>query len=79
VAIRLDVLPDEVIEILRTRGGRNPQRYYSSSLDSALSMIRFLLKQDLLKAKEERFTPKIIKEARIELKKLQERNPYRGK
>lgn len=76
MSLRIDVLEDETIEILRTRENRRPKRYYFATLDSAVSSIRFLIKQDLAKARQEKYEYEVVREGRKAFKQIEEKSPY---
>ena len=75
MTIRVEVQPDCQIEVMRPR--RNRSQFLSfPSLDSAMHVIRFFIKQDLQRAAKNRFVPQLQKEARKAFNQLQEKNPY---
>ncbi len=78
MAIRLEVQPDGQIEIMRPRsfGKTSFSRY--ETLDQAMIVIRFLLRRDIQEAKEQKFTPQAVKEARQAFKQLSNGSPYNG-
>ena len=79
MTVRVVVQPDLTIEIQRPNPqGKNSRFINCKNLDSAMRIIRFLLKRDLERAERTRFVPQIEREAKQALKTLNERNPYNG-
>jgi hypothetical protein len=76
MALRIEVLEDCQIEVMRPRGNREPKRFYYKDQRRALLQIEFFLRRDVEKARRERFVPQLQKEARKLFSQLQEKNPY---
>lgn len=77
MTIRIEVQPDCTIEIMRPMGDHSHFMHFPN-LESAIHVIRFLLKKDLQQAWDERFVSQAEREARAAFKQLTERSPYRG-
>lgn len=75
MTVRIEVLTDGSIEILRVAGGVNKFLKYRS-LESALIVTKLFIKHDLAQSASERFEPQIIKEARKAFVTLKEKSPY---
>jgi energy-converting hydrogenase Eha subunit C len=75
MSVRVEVLADGSIELLRHREGVNKFIKYSN-LESAMIVIKMFVKQDLAQAASDKFEPQIIKDARKAFKQLQEKSPY---
>jgi hypothetical protein len=72
MSLRIEVQPDLSIEIMRPRGDHSQFLRYSS-LNSAMIVIRYLMRRDMELASKERFIPRATIEARRAFKFLQEK------
>lgn len=77
MTLRIDVLPDETIEIMRPNG-EQCSFFQFPTVDRAIIVIRYFLKRDLELAHENRFVSQAAIQARKEFKLLQKRSPYNG-
>ena len=78
MSFRVDVTESGTIEIQRYDAGRWHHTPFRT-LEGALIVIRYLIKLDMARTKEERFEPQFIREARKAFNILNERSPYNGK
>lgn len=75
MTIRIEVQPDSAIEIMRPNASKT-QFYKFTNMETALIVIKFLIKRDIEKARGERFVPQIEKEAIKAFNQLKEKSPY---
>ncbi len=68
MAIRLEVLPDLRIELMRITDGKITTIYFES-MGKAVRVIQYLLKRDLRQAKKDRFVSELDSECKRELKR----------
>ena len=64
MSIRVEVQPDERIEIMRPREDGGTAFAYFRDLEDAIAIIRYLLRRDLKAAKRERFVPQLDRECK---------------
>lgn len=76
MAFRVDVNEEGVIGIMRPLPNGQVHNTEHRGLETALLVIKKLLKEDLEEAEKERFVPQLIREARKAYQKLEEECPH---
>jgi hypothetical protein len=80
MTIRIDVLPDSTIEIMRPHRIKEHNVFHKGlDLDTAMILIRYYAQRDLEASSKNRFVSQAKKEARRAFKQLSERSPYHDK
>jgi hypothetical protein len=69
MAVRLEVLEDGTIQMIRTNEGRAKILQFDS-LDKTIEIARYLLKRDECEAKQVRFKPQFAVECRKLMKQM---------
>jgi len=71
MAFRVDVREDSTIEIMRpVENGQNHFLKFPT-LESAMHVIKYFLRQDIERSKNDAFTPQLIKESRRAFRELE--------
>jgi hypothetical protein len=76
MTVRIDPEPDGTLEINWYVDGIRSAGVKEKDFDSAIRIMKMFVRRDLEIAKHEEFEPQIIREAREELRKLQEEGQY---
>ena len=80
MTIRVDVLADGTINIMRPHRIMERNVHHDvDSLDKAMTLIRYYIRNDLEEAEKNRFVPKATIEARKAFKELEKQAPYHTK
>jgi hypothetical protein len=79
MAFSVYILEDGGIEITRPIEGKKTRFAVYGRIESALIVIKYLIRKDREEARGNQFVPQFVKEARLAFKQLSERSPYNGK
>lgn len=74
--IRIEVREDLTIDIMRICDGVVSKHLNYKDLESALIIIRYLLRRDLAQAEKDRYIPFATREARKAFEELKNKSPY---
>lgn len=77
MTIRVEVMPDLTIEIMRPHSRIERNVFHRNlDLEMAMILIRYWLRRDLEAANKNRFVSQATKEARREFKQMEKRSPH---
>ena len=77
MSLRIDVLEDSTIEIMRP-DGEQCSFFQFPTIDRAIIVIRYFIRKDLELARGNKFVSQAALDARKAFKLLQKRGPYNG-
>lgn len=80
MSIRLDVLDDGSIELMRPHAVTERNVFHRNlDIETAMILTRYYLHRDLERKAKDRFIPKVTREARRAFNQLKQRSPYHDK
>ena len=80
MTIRVDVLPDGQIEIMRPHRITERNVYHKvEGVDKAMTLIRYYIQKDIEESEKNRFVSRQTIEARKAFKELEKQAPYHAK